>query len=335
MTADPVFRQTIDLVLSAIYLTKGDDRLLHSFLFGPPNEPAWNRRLGIEIFYDRPKLLKATLYLRQQGGAYLKEMSVGDVWKLITNFIQENFWYLSNDVFFKEFDDPFSERVSEKAKNDLANALAVSNLFRKNEVLVLYPLVPIRVSENFDTKTFFLIEPLSLDKARLPVGVPEKEILAGQFPPLADWTGKKWHPNSWLGIRSPTEQLADKKKSVILGAVALLPHPRYRYMFSGRQMIGGRCILNDAATCSFEGAHTPPLMEDIVIGGSDCRWLELLGAKLNSNDDAIQKEARALECYYRAWPLDPSHRCPLLFTALDALFGDPERATQALIESIP
>jgi len=97
-----------------------------------------------------------------------------------------------------------------------------------------------------------------------------------------------------------------------------------------------QALMSDSsAKCSFEGTHTPPLMEDIVINKADHKWLSLLSSKLLSSEDEIQKQIRALECYYRAWPLDASHRFPLLFTALDALFGDPSRATQALIEAVP
>ena len=38
--------------------------------------------------------------------------------------------------------------------------------------------------------------------------------------------------------------------------------------------------------------------------------------------------------FYRAWPLDEDERFPILFMALDAVFGDQEKVTQSIINGV-
>jgi hypothetical protein len=54
----------------------GDDGLMSKFLFGKPGAPIWDRRLGIEIFYSRKKLLYAVLFIRKHGPEHLRQMAV-------------------------------------------------------------------------------------------------------------------------------------------------------------------------------------------------------------------------------------------------------------------
>jgi hypothetical protein len=107
-------------------------------------------------------------------------------------------------------------------------------------------------------------------------------------------------------------------------------------MFSGRQMFGGRCTITDAGgvTTSFGEPHTPAMMSDIVLGKQDTNWLSILATKLMSNERIIRREMRALEYFYRAWPLEPSERFPVLCMTLDAIFGDANHATQAVIDAV-
>ena len=118
-------------------------------------------------------------------------------------------------------------------------------------------------------------------------------------------------------------------KAAILGALALTPLPGYRYMFSGRQLFGGRCTILDGDTTSYGEAHTPPLMHDILVTEQDHPWLSFLASKLTANERAMRRQLRALEYFYRAWELGPSERFPVLCMALDAIFGDANHAAQA------
>jgi hypothetical protein len=58
------------------YKHMGDDGLMSKFLFGKPGAPIWDRRLGIEIFYSRKKLLYAVLFIRKHGPEHLRQMAV-------------------------------------------------------------------------------------------------------------------------------------------------------------------------------------------------------------------------------------------------------------------
>ena len=112
---------------------------------------------------------------------------------------------------------------------------------------------------------------------------------------------------SWLGVRAPNYEIAEKRKAAILGALALTLPRHERKMFSGRHNFGGRCTLSSAGfTESFGDPAVPPLMHDATIEGQDRPWMERFGEKLVSEDGIDVKHCRALEYFYRAWPLKPN-----------------------------
>ena len=224
--------------------------------------------------------------------------------------------------------------MSEGTKVKLAESIATSELFQPESELTLFPLVPVRVQTNFDSKAFLLIRAKALDHSRLPLGVTAADIVAEQFPPLAGWEWKKQVPAAWLGVWSPAYQASRKMKAAILGAIALTQPVQYRYMFSMREVFGGRCTCGTSATTSFMAEHTPPMMHDIAISDSDHEWLSIVAGILEENDKATRRQLRALEYFYRAWPLGPPERFPILCMALDALFGEVAHATQAVIDKV-
>jgi hypothetical protein len=324
--------QAAQLLLLSIYKTRGEDGLICKFLFGPPGAPSWNQRLGTEIFFRRQPLVRAALFVRQSGPVYLKSMSVADIQSLLRSFVTANYGYLADETFLQRFDVSFNEHLSDKTKATFANALASSDIFNPSEELTLYPLVPVRIEDDFSSPPFFLIGPASLLEQ---AGVP-RSWLPEQFPPFRDWKGRRETSSAWLGVRSPIIQASNKMKAAILGALALTPHPRYRHQFSMRAMFGGRLtIATDGQTVmSFGEQHTPGMSEDIVIRQADHAWLCVLAPKLLATESTDQRQVRALEYFYRAWSLDASERFPWLFMALDAIFGDSSRATNAVIEAI-
>jgi hypothetical protein len=101
-------------------------------------------------------------------------------------------------------------------------------------------------------------------------------------------------------------------------------------------MFGGLCTITDAGgtTTSFGEPHTPAMMQDIVLGEQDTSWLNILAVKLMSNERLVRRQMRALEYFYRAWPLEPSERFPVLCMTLDAIFGDTNHATQAVVDGV-
>jgi hypothetical protein len=161
----------------------------------------------------------------------------------------------------------------------------------------------------------------------MPPGIVLSSLQGETFPPLSNAFGPRIHlqrPGAWLGIRSPAFKSSNKMKGAILGALALTPAPRLRHFFSGRDVFGGRFTVHQDGKSTFAAgeAHTPPLYSDIVLSGADARWLAALAAKVISSETNDQRQMRALEYFYRAWPLDLSERFPVLCMSLDAIFGE-------------
>lgn len=73
-------------------------------------------------------------------------------------------------------------------------------------------------------------------------------------------------------------------------------------------------------TCS-SPTHTPQLGHKIKVRREDHDWLGELARILGSDVKANRRKSKALQYYYRAWFLDESDRCPFLFMAMDAIFG--------------
>lgn len=325
--------QAVELLLAATFNVRQDGRR-ENFLFGRPEAGVWARNMGTEIFHTKLGLLKAALHVRNCGPAYLRNLSIHELEEKLTHFLIENYWFLANETWARKFACSYAEQVSSDTKAKLTEVLAKSEIFTPRSVPTLFPLVPIRVAINFDSELFFLIQPSALDARRLGKPLQPQDLIPEQFPPISNWQGVRETPGAWLGIRAPTLYTARKLRSAILGAVALLPHPRKRHMFSGRKMFGGHITINEGWSIALGEGHTPPLYEDIVIDTDDHAWLSVLAVKLGNTETDARKHVKALEYYYRAWPLDEVERFPVLFMALDAIFGDASQATQAVVDAV-
>ena len=330
-----IYAQAIELVLQSMYRTRGEDGLETRFMFGQPGAPSWDKRIGTNLFFRRQKLIHASLYARKHGPAYLKAMSIADIRGLLTKFITENYGYLAGETVFKNFDCSYAEYLTPQTKTQFVEKFVASGIFKTRDILTLYPLVPVTVEDDFDSEPFFLVKPISLNSARIRQDA-ENWIVPDEYPPVVDPKMKKEKPSSWLGIRSPIVQASNKMKAAILGAVALVPHPNYRHQFSMRHNFGGYCTLEDRSWSVHygEGAHMPAMSNDIIIRTPDHAWLAILAPKLLAPEKEVQRQVRALEYFYRAWPLDAPERFPWLFMALDAIFGDAGQATQAVVDAI-
>lgn len=334
--AEPVHIAAVEQVLSAIYAS--GDTLLSSFIVRKPDAPAWDRLSGIgtEIFVRRKEYIRALLFIRQNGAPYLRAMSVSDLWSLVTSFLTENFWYIRHGEFRRRHDCSYADQVELPGKLALADALANSALFNSVNELTLFPLIPVRVAANFECDRFFILSAADLSVDQMPAGVRPAEIDPTNFPPAIRWDGPKRPTTSWLGVRSPLLQVSTKAAAAILGAVALTPLPRERYMFSGREMFGGRCTLA-RGNCTVSGSdepHTPPMMNDIVLTAADHAWLDRLAALVDDDDMHSRKRVKALEYFYRAWFLDPRERFPLLCMSLDSLVGVTNGHTNAAVKFV-
>ena len=325
-------RRAIEFLLAAMSTHVGEDGLLHQFNISGRRQISG---IGVSIYFSRKALVTAALFVREHGASYLRALSVTEVATLLTDFIKDNYAPVSNDTLFKHLDGPFSRYISVTGKDQLAEALAQSPVFRPELELTIFPLVALRVADDFSCASFFFRKPEAL-----PQEMPEwnqKLLMPNSFPPViaSEWKYRRETPAAWLGVRAHGLASARKMLRAILGAVALTPSHTYRYMFSGRSMWGGHLIAGISTySLSFGDAHTPPLMEDIVLGVADQNWLKILGNKISEESRIIRRQMTALEYYYRAWPLGPSERFPILCMALDATYSEIAGTTAAVVDGI-
>ena len=330
---DTAHADAIELLLKAIN-QQGDTRL-SSFMFGKPGAPSWQHSGQAEIHVDRKSYTRALLFIRQNGAHYLREISIGDLWSRVTEFLTANYWYIASDTFLSNMIGPFDKHVSAENKAALAHELAVSPLFYPSAVLTLLPLVAVRVIDPFECDRFFLIEAAKLCEAQLPSTASGYRLFPSNFPPFQEWKGRFRKPTSWLGLRSPLPQVSKKMAAVVLGAVALTPLPRHRFVCSGREIFGGWCSVQDSYTVSMGGQpHTPAMMDDILITEADQPWLAVLDDLLKAGDLVSGSMRRGLEYFYRAWALDPRERFPALCMALDSIVAVQANHTKAAVKFV-
>ncbi|WP_422648150.1 hypothetical protein [Cupriavidus sp. H18C1] len=150
-----IYLEAVEHILSAIYAS--GDRRLSSFLYGKPGAPDWSKRIRADIFIRRKDYIRALLFIRQNGASYLRAISIAKLWSLVTSFITENFWYISQGEFPLRHDLSYAKQVSTEGKIALAGVLKISAMFEPRSELNVYPLLPVRVAENFQGKHFFLL----------------------------------------------------------------------------------------------------------------------------------------------------------------------------------
>lgn len=331
---DPKHIEAVERILSAVYAS-GDTRL-SSFLYGKPGAQHWEKRLGTELFVRRKDYLRALLFVRQNGAPYLRALAISDLWSMVTRFLTENYWYVLGGRFVGQSGCSYAEQITVDDKIALAEALARSAMFEPCPELTIYPLLPIRVTANFESEHFFLLNAPDLSPVQLPSGIRASDLDPSRFPPVMTWDGPKRLTTSWLGVRSPLPLVSRKMASAILGAVALTPLPHERYLFSGRTVFGGEFSITKASYTISGGddSHVPPMMNDIVLAQADHRWLAILVSLFEASDKRSHSRLRALEYFYRAWSLDPRERFPALCMSLDSLVGASTGHTTAAVNFV-
>ncbi len=329
----PIHLETIEMLVQSIQHHVGEDGRMAQFLFGQPGDQFSWKGMGTTIYFSDLKITKAALFVRRQGPLHLKSISLQDIVSLLQNFIMDNYWYIFEDVGFVP--QVVSASVSHNTKLKLADAIAQSSIFAPVDQLTLYPLATVNVESALAAGKIFLIPAASLE-AHLPSNVDRSLIDPEFFPPLKDKKYKQQVPSAWLGVSAPSTLASNKQKAAILGALALTQMDRYRHQFTGRHVFGGTMSFGEKGyTYSPDTrAHTPPLGQTVTITDQDKGWLDILATKLQANERSARMEIKALEYFYRAWPLGPSERFPVLCMALDGIFGDANQATQAVIDGV-
>lgn len=326
----------IQLIAEAAFHEPDADRSAHSFFIQRPGEEYRMSGLGIHIHYEEAAFTKAILYVRRHGAPYLGSLSFSDVRSLITDFVASSFYLVSSEVWGAWFSESLRERLSEKSLTEWGKALANSRLFIEPRELTLFPLTVVKCDQPLVYRDFFLVRPDDLTPEFLGLRSSSRNLIANQFPPFQGDTTPPKPVSAWLGIWAPNFETAKRLRATVLGALALVPHPIERYLFSMRAVVSGRCtMVGSRYSTSIGDPHTPGLSKDIVLDGEDARWLNKLDSMLTSPQKEHRRRMRALEYQYRAWAPDPAKRFPSLVGAIDAIFGgDGNGATQAVVDAV-
>lgn len=325
--------EATELLLASMFRQRHPDRRRHSFIFNKPGSLVFSGGGGTEVNYDSRLLLQAALYLRKNGSPHLRSLSIARLESILTDFVSTHYHLLANETFLSSFECSYADILKTGTKAAFADALAASSIFVEPREITLFPLIPITVEAGFSAAPFFIGAPADLAD-QLGQERISGTLLPDSFPPMAEWEHRRETPSAWLGVRTPTLDAARQVRAAILGAVALLPHHMERYTFSGRTMFGGYTTLASGWSMAFGDPNTPALMTDVNIDATDHAWLSLLAEKIVSPRKDNKRQLRALEYYYRAWAPDPVRRFPTLFAALDAIYGDAGKATQAVVDAV-
>lgn len=321
--------ETVDLLLASMSTDVGEDGMMHQFNASGDSHRVYG--IYVTVYFSRRKLISAALYAHAHGASYLRDLPISEIQSLLTDFAKTNYPLCSASVPFCAHVHSFLEHSDEVSRQRLAEAIASSPIFSPPSVLVLFPLVTVRAEGDFSSPAFFLRKPETLPQEFAP---PPSDLEPTTFPPIVDPRMRIERPASWLGFRAANLTSAKKMARSVLGALALTQSHSYRHMFSGRTVWGGYCLFNRGWSFGFDASLTPAVMEDITVTEADREWFAIMAELLASDERSERRKLSALQYYYRAWELDPSERFPNLCMALEALFGDANRATAAVIDGI-
>ena len=321
-------------VLGSMY--PNGDHLLSSFLYGMPGAPYWQRSIGAEIFVSEHQYIEALLFMRRHGAPFLRDISIGSLWSIVTNFVTEHYAYITEGRLTLSPDMSLAQQISGRGLTALSQAMRRSSLFNSINEVTLYPLVPVVIRDPFQSRHFALTGSSGLAASLEEFGVRPSSLLPAQFPPIEGLAGLPQPTSNWLCICAPDPLIARKRASATLGALALTPIRRERYLQTGRSLHGGYCTISVKAVSCSPGTEpmTPRISSDIILTQADHSWLEILSTLFDSEELAQKSHVRALEYFHRAWFDDPRERFPTLCMSLDSLVGAQYRHTNAAVTFI-
>ncbi|MFS0773185.1 hypothetical protein [Sphingomonas sp. 1P08PE] len=289
---------------------------------------------GTEIHFEGSALLDAALFIRRNASAHLRSLSVHDLQQMLVKFMVDVMDLWRFDWLSLPDGASLADHVTAEERAELASAMDRSPIFAPPQVLFLYPVTIATVSAPFRSDHFFLLPPRELPP-ELARWYDADEVMPEKHPPIPMRAGMTLTDTScWLGVRAPVGEIALRMRNAILGALALLPHSMERYTFSMRAVPPGYMSFGSTATYHSGAAATPALSENLALGPADQEWMETLARLLTSDNGRDGKALLSLQYFYRSWVRDPAARVGPLCGALDALFGDRDAATQAMVDAV-
>lgn len=333
MAKESAAKQLATKILQSMYRPNERGRS-HSFMYGKPGGATWDKRLGTELYYNQDSLLDAVLFLRENGASYLKRIPFRTIKSKLTELVSENYGIWGNETFGAQFKVNYFEFVSEESLIQFGQVIECSKLFNPTNSLVVFPIQIVDAAYEFTSEHFSIIKPKSLLAIKEPIDVSRFDVTPEKFPPSERMSNRFYDFKSWLCISAPNIESAQKKKSAIIGALALKYKNNIRYQFNTVRHVGGYCSFGDSMSNAIGEPHTPSVHQNIIISDSDLPFLNKLNELFSSGSKEEFRKIRALEYFYRAWFLDESERFPFLFMCLESLYGDGLNATKSIIDGI-
>ena len=84
-------------------------------MFGRIGAPAYDKRFGTELHFDPNLLLDAAFYARENGAKYLRRVPISKIESLLTSFITENYYCLTEGEIFHDFENSYEEYLSDRS----------------------------------------------------------------------------------------------------------------------------------------------------------------------------------------------------------------------------
>lgn len=299
----------VSCLLNAYFGKRAPDRMVEEVLYRAVPLGGLERNYTVRLFLKPTALIAPAIMLKGKGPSYLASHSMNNIMEMLRKFVYRRFPIIWKEMITEEFDGSLYEIVSDDCRSIFIDALKTSTIFKPRMEYIAFPITPLIVNEDFECENFSLIDVHSLTNGNA-------DSLCKEY------LGDK-EVGGWLITKAASVEAAKRERCVVLGALALAMDQQHRHVFTLRKVVSGflRFPTPHSISTNTSNPHTPPIGSPITIGNLDHTWLNKIPVILSRSSPLSKRHGKALEYYYRAWFMDESDRCFLLFMALDAIFG--------------
>lgn len=324
----------VDLILSSYFRNSGPDRTIEHVSITRPSDSFHFDAFQDTAFVSLGAIREAAFMLRDKGPPHFRSEPIFASIEALRSFFRDHHYIIFDEVINCYGSGPYADFISDKNKKHLSEKLLSSEVLNPTDRLFLFPLTPVDVKAAFSGANFSLVDPRSAC-GELPERYRHSAILNGRMPSF-DQRDSGEPVKSWLIIHGPSSKSVNRSKIIVLGALALAPIYRERYIFTFRKIVCNYIFLHDGVFTRSSNPHTPPLSDGLTIRSIDHSWLAKVDLILKSEDKQSRGKRNALDYFYRAWFMEPSERCSLMFVCLDALYEHTglQPATKRMKEGI-